>query len=275
MHEPALSRIRDSPRLRLTVLAGIAVLAAAALLALAAPTASAHHYSPIQPGARLGGGCTMNFVYEDAGGTRYVGSAGHCYDQAGVRAHTTDGEAFGTVVYQVDQAPSGPVDFALIEIDASWQDRVDPSVRHWGGPIGTGAPEPGTTTLHYGHGTGPGDAEPTRARQGVVLDTTEETGVQARIFPFSGGDSGGPILDEQGRAIGVLGQVFGKFGIAPTAELRWEPTMPVLLDHMEDQGWDLSVATAPLSEDVVERQVTQVEHCLSSPTGPHGCVRGP
>lgn len=243
------------------------------MLTVFVPTATAHHYSPIQPGARLAVGCTMNFLYEEANGTLYTGAAGHCYEDAGAPARTAGGERFGTVVYRIDQELDGPLDLALIRIDPGWHDQLDPAVRHWGGPIGTAAPVSGSTTLHYGHGIGPGNAEPSRPRTGVVVDNETGNGFRVQTFPFSFGDSGSPILDGDGHAIGILGEVAGTFGT--TTDLRWEPPMPLLLDHLAEQGWDLSVVTAPLNQDVVDRRVAQLEHCLDSPTGPHGCVTTP
>lgn len=257
------------PRMPGRCLPGLLIASGLIAVATLPLAATAHHYSPVQPGARLATGCTMNFIYEDPGGTLYTGAAGHCYDEAGVPARTDGGEPFGTVVYRIDQELDGPLDVALIEIDAAWHDRIDPAVRHWGGPVGTAAPLSGSTTLHYGHGIGPGNAEPTRPRTGVILKD-EPSGPRVQIFPFSFGDSGGPILDGDGRAVGILGEVV--IGGSRIADIHWETPMPVMLDHLADEGWDLSVVTAPLNQDVVDRRVAQLEHCLGSPTGPHGCV---
>lgn len=252
------------------------IAAAVVAISFAPMAATAHHFAPIQPGAPLQVDCTLNFIFEDGDGALYTATAGRCYEGPGETARTAGGDAFGTVVYHDDEDFTSVSGVSLISIDPGWHDRVDPSVRHWGGPTGVaGAPAHGSTTFHYGHGVGYGNAEPTRPRRGVVVDAHDDTGVYIRTHPFSFGDDGGPILDEDGRAVGLLDAVLSTISTEPEATMYWHPTMPSLLDHLAVHGWDLSVVTAPVNGDVVDRQVTQAVHCSSAPIGPDGCVSAP
>lgn len=174
----------------------------------------------IQPGALMiePSWCTLNFIFRDASATEgnetlYVGTAGHCFDELGQDVHVRgiDGP-IGTAVFILDgctgDCPPGK-DFGLIEIDPSfYEDRVDPSVRVWGGPLRSGTPELGTVVFAHGHGRGGQNVtdlpNASRSRAGVVRDANE-TRVNYHSAT-SGGDSGMPVMTKNGTAVGIHSQ---------------------------------------------------------------------
>ncbi|HEV8361101.1 MAG TPA: hypothetical protein VGR28_11675 [Candidatus Thermoplasmatota archaeon] len=176
----------------------------------------------IQPGARLTNGCTMNFIVRDAQGRLYFGTAGHCGDVGETLGVVDVGDAVATVVY--DRYWDGGMDFALARIDESFRGAVDPTLLHWGGPVGlaAGDPELFEVTFHYGWGNVYNVSETTRARVGVVL------GWDDAEFSYLGfaqpGDSGAPILDQDGRALGL--HVRSSLGVElpEVGDLRVDPS---------------------------------------------------
>lgn len=155
----------------------------------------------LRPGARMSGtGCTFNFVFDDAQGNLYIGTAGHCTSGVGQRVGAEGVGIFGTVVYDRN---SGVNDFSLIRIDANKHDRVNPTLCTWGGPVGAdpGGALPRDVFLEYGWGFATQFVPETRAR---VLG-------EANSYPThitwngvgSGGDSGAPIVNQAGYAMGI------------------------------------------------------------------------
>lgn len=184
----------------------------------------------VHPGALVrveGGWCTLGFLVVDdlhnKKQGRYMTTAGHCA-LPDPKADTTwpegegpeavvDGKRIGEVVYAVQDAER---DIALIRLD----DEVDasPAVLHWGGPTGLyteHSAEP-VTLRHVGNGVfvgalwnesfagvGERDVRLVSARTAIAPDTLSRHEVLAEGVA-SVGDSGSPVLDEQGRAVGVL-----------------------------------------------------------------------
>lgn len=169
--------------------------------------------------------CTANFVYEDADGNRYLGSAGHCvvpddkrathgpfadWNASGVRVRVAKGcqvtwsvdrcasergirertwWELGDVVYAWD----GHGDFVLVEIPPRHYDQVRTRLPHWGGPDGvTAGLERGETILLYGQGTDFHRTPPTRSRSGQSLGG-DRVGWSA-VGLGASGDSGASVV---------------------------------------------------------------------------------
>lgn len=262
----------------------VVTLLAVSLVGLA-PATSAQHPAYIQPGAERPQGqfpvCTYNFIFRDETGRRYIGIAGHCIglwsSEVGQEMHVTDIGRIGTVVWKAalptDRAPF-PVpegdpyacgalrpeggdycfDFALVEIDPALYGRINPAVRHWGGPTGI-VPreeiEAGSTMYHYGQGTGYGAHEMTRPRVGVVLGTVTGGCGYRSAFPFSGGDSGSPQIAGDGRALGLATQAEGDGALGMSLDC--------VLEAAAEAGYVLELETAPLT-DSVQREQDRIAH---------------
>jgi hypothetical protein len=141
----------------------------------------------------------LNFVFRE-GNEIYMGTAGHCTGFVGQRIGAAGVGQFGTVVYRIDQGVGS--DFALIRVDPSLRETVNPTMCAWGGPLGAEPTTiPGQHVHHYGWGTATNDFAQTRARAGVLLS------VSASAINFaglaSGGDSGSPTTNMDGDALGV------------------------------------------------------------------------
>lgn len=195
---------------------------------------------PIQPGAGIStpiGGCTLNFVYEDAQGTLYIGTAGHCAN-VGHRIRAGNVE-FGTVVYSENAYPI--IDFALILIDPEDYHLVSPAVRYWGGPTGLfqyGEGQRGDRVMEYGYGMGYSSTEYTRRRVGVLSTVHPQRYSAALNCIF--GDSGGPVLHgPTGKALGVVDvlQIPGTAGSLISYGLNRARILT---------GIDVTLVTAPL-----------------------------
>ena len=175
---------------------------------------------PVHPGARIdvdgshgggGGSCTANFVFRGSDGRDYIGTAGHCTlaesnisgdvgefaDADGAEVRDTDGRRIGQIAYAIQQEP---YDFALIRLDTGIA--FDNALPHWGVPTGINtATTASPTILHWvGHGVAIGEV--LYARSGLALSMSDPDQV-AGIGLIAPGDSGGPVVDSAGRAVGV------------------------------------------------------------------------
>lgn len=183
--------------------------------------------------------CTSNFVWEDAAGKLYLGTAGHCvlpadktathgpgadFDASGVKVRVcVERCTFGGFSGQVLRGSFvdlGPVayarqstggtgighDFGLIEIPASLYDQVDPGMPLWGGPTTSqpGRVIIGTPVCHYGYGVVWGETLATHGRVGSGLSTTTQ-GYSQIIHLAAGGDSGSGAVTCQAGAGGMHG----------------------------------------------------------------------
>jgi hypothetical protein len=198
----------------------------------AAPVATIHPgvmtFTPI-------GQCTANFVYFQ-GSEVYLGQAAHC---SGTGAETdTDGCSTGSlplgtpvdiegatkpgkIVYsswiamhtahEQDPVTCAFNDFALVRVDPADRARVNPTVPFWGGP--TGISRTGTQPLDAVYSFGNSSL-----RQGIELfqpkvgisggdDFGGWTHLAYQLLPGIPGDSGSPLLDSHGRAVGILSTI--------------------------------------------------------------------
>jgi hypothetical protein len=173
------------------------------------------------PGVRPGGTvqtdiglCTMNFLFRDPKGNRYIGTAGHCILGAGPVSRdggeknwppgtgpvAKDGndKRIGTFVYA---ALADPRDFSLIRLDPDVE--ASPEMCYFGGPTGVNEDEKGDLTVlhYYGNGIGAGSTVP--ARSGVAVGLPDKDHVYAAGLAVPG-DSGSGVISDDGRAVGVL-----------------------------------------------------------------------
>ncbi|MGH9274763.1 MAG: trypsin-like peptidase domain-containing protein [Acidimicrobiales bacterium] len=175
---------------------------------------------PVHPGARIdvagshggsGGGCTANFVFRGSDGRDYLGTAGHCTlaesnisgdvgefaDANGAVVKDANGRRIGQIAYAIQR---DPYDFALIRLDTGIA--FDKALPHWGAPTGTNTSTSASPTVlnWVGHGTVIGDV--LYARSGLALGTSDPNQIAA-VGLIAPGDSGGPVVDSSGRAVGV------------------------------------------------------------------------
>lgn len=194
------------------------------------------------PGIRPGGvfsniGCTMNFVFTD-GPNLYIGTAGHC-TTVGQRM-SAQGQQFGTTVYSLNAGLGN--DFALIRIDAAKVAQTNPQMCAFGGPTGVNAAgETGFGTLlgEYGWGVATFFSSATRAR--VHVEQNQGANSAQWIGEGSGGDSGAPLIDENGKAFAIhthgITPVLGVYGEAGTHIGR-------ALQLVRNAGFNVNVVTA-------------------------------
>ncbi|HWH08244.1 MAG TPA: trypsin-like serine protease [Candidatus Thermoplasmatota archaeon] len=181
----------------------------------------------IQPGQQVttpSGSCTLNFAYNGTGtkaGKVYIGTAAHCFTALGQPASAAGATNFGTVVYMGDYAginvgsfnngiPGTQVDFALIEVAPAYHGLVKGEVKgHPGLPKlvkAHGTVVRGDVFKFSGYGTGFHATQPTREMRVGVYTTGGSTQWNAAA-PIMPGDSGGPVLHADGKAVGVATHV--------------------------------------------------------------------
>ena len=211
----------------LTLVAGTASVAAAPAWAPAA-TASIHPGVPVRTEA---GQCTSNFVFAE-GSTVYLGMAAHCAggggptDVSGCETGSlplgspvavTGASQLGSLAYSSwltmrEVGETAPAtcrynDFALVELHPADAGRVNPSMPHWGGPVGLGSSTRSGSAV-YSYGTSPLrlGLTPLSPKVGVSLgDSGGGWNHNAlTLTPGIPGDSGSAFLDSRGRALGVL-----------------------------------------------------------------------
>jgi len=226
---------------------GVATLVAAALgtvtLVTVAPAAAVPAWAPagtatIHPGVQVrssAGQCTANFVFYDSDDV-FIGQAAHCTstggptDTNGCEATSlplgtpitiTGASQPGTLAYnswiamdewgETDANACAYNDFALVRIDPADWGRVNPSVPHWGGPVGmgTGSAPLGQRVYSYGNSSLRLGLTVLSPKTGLSLGSTGggwSTNVYT-VTPGIPGDSGSGFLDRSGRAMGVLSTV--------------------------------------------------------------------
>lgn len=193
----------------------------------------------IRPGVTVGGQlCTANFVFSSPrNASLYIGTASHCFklgpSRLGEEVPVARGALTGTLAYcswgaqehlracpdQRFGEPGYRDDFALVRVPDEHRDEVHPAMLVWGGPTGLAEPpEPGSTLYAYGNsgirdqyqGANAGDA-----RRGVVTHSNETVTVGHFTTPPAPGDSGSPVLAEDGNALGSLNTLSGRGDTPP------------------------------------------------------------
>jgi hypothetical protein len=98
-------------------------------------------------------------------------------------------------------------DFALVKLDPADVANVDPTIPHWGGPVGL-APSSceGQTVYSYGNSSLRLGITQTSPKTGACAldDISGWSHKVATVSPGIPGDSGSAFLDASGRALGVL-----------------------------------------------------------------------
>lgn len=218
-----------------TALSGVFAPSVDAAPANWAPAADA----AIRPGVLIetpgAGACTANFVFT-RGDRVYIGQAAHCAAQGSsgdtdgcrsqslplgteVTIHAADGSnRTGSLAYsswiamreagETDADACAYNDFALIEIGSGDVGDVNPSVPHFGGPVGIDDDGTSAGELVFSYGNSPlrlGFDE-LNPKWGVALGDVGG-GWSHNVYtmtPGVPGDSGSAFLDSDGEAIGVL-----------------------------------------------------------------------
>lgn len=173
----------------------------------------------VRPGAAVTigtDGCTMNFLFEgfrvhkgDRVSTgHYVATAGHCVVSPGVErtwsgntgpvAYDGGGRRIGTVVYAT---LTDPKDFAVIRIDS--EVKVNGQMCHWGGPLSMNRDLSKSPAVLRQSGQGDGFGQVVPGRTHVASSLADPHHVRA-FGPALYGDSGSPVITEDGAAVGVL-----------------------------------------------------------------------
>jgi hypothetical protein len=206
----------------------------------ASPASSAQTWAlastaTIHPGVQLftkGAQCTANFVYTDASAT-YIGQAAHCSGTGGntatngctsgtlpvgTQVQVTGASRPGVMVYNswatmqaLHEADSNTCqynDLALVKLDPADVGSVNPSVPHWGGPVGLNG-----SGLSFGQNLySYGNSELRFGISQLSPKTGTSTGDSGGGWnhgstmtnPGVPGDSGSGLLDSSGNAAGVL-----------------------------------------------------------------------
>jgi hypothetical protein len=226
-------------RIRVLGFGAVLALVATAALSTALPAGSAT-WAPaatatIHPGVQTytnGGQCTANFIYTDGSNT-YIGQAAHC-SSTGANTDTdgclTESLPLGTPVTVLGASHPGTLvynswiamqqagetnpdvcaynDLALVRLDPADVANVNPSIPHWGGPVGlnTAGTTSGSSVYSYGNSI---------LRLGITL-VSPKLGTSngdvgngwshavTTVSPGIPGDSGSAFLDASGRALGDL-----------------------------------------------------------------------
>jgi hypothetical protein len=192
----------------------------------------------VRPGAKLQNGptgtfCTFGFVFASrdgapshgiADGSVYIATAGHCsypfvvvdddddredhwsnYNGPLFFAFDANGDLYpiGTAAYAVK---TGTKDITFIRLFADVE--YDAQVCHFGGPTALaddGIDASPTVLHHYGQGVVVGNTLPGRTALAFSgLDNPEYIYALGLALP---GDSGSPVIDDGGRAIGQVGDI--------------------------------------------------------------------
>lgn len=194
----------------------------------------------IRPGAALGGGgCTGNFLFlDDDGATVYIGTAAHCVsddlaEDEATDSHGCDEDRYlpaepGTVAVRVEGANEPAVlaynswytmqerrdasdtecqfnDFALLRLSPADAARAHPAMWSFGGPTGDATDEAaGDVIFTHGATSLRPDVEALDARRGVIASAGTWSHGTFQLTPGLPGDSGSPVVRDDGQAIGIL-----------------------------------------------------------------------
>lgn len=257
--------------MRLRTLAGVAAGALGLVAGTLGTTGSAgadSHWAPaatatVHPGVQMftdGAQCTANFIYTDASST-YIGYAAHCAGTGG--ATETDGclagslplgtpveidgaSQPGTLAYsswlamqnagETDADACAYNDLALVRIHPDDVDNVNPSIPHWGGPVGVdtdGLPA-GDQVYSYGNSSLRFGITLLSPKTGLSLGTTGNgwSHPTYTVSPGIPGDSGSALLGPNGQAAGVLSTL----ALAPLAGSNNYADLASAIAYMHSHG---------------------------------------
>lgn len=264
-------------------------LSAAALVATGKPAsadtdAASAEEASIRPGVTMITGanqCTSNFVF--AGGNDvYLGYAAHCASQAagllaataingcqadslplGTEVGIQGASEPGTLAYsswltmqQEGEKRKNPCrynDFALVELAEADEGEVNPSVLALGGPTGlnTAGTQPGDKVyafqssglLSAGAKAGTSSGQTAGGWNHVVRTST----------PGLPGNSGGPFLDPQGRALGVLSTLNLAPGLGNNGVADLQRALTYMRTHEEEfSKVQLVAGTQPFNPEAAD-----------------------
>lgn len=243
----------------------------------AAPEWADAEDATISPGVQMiteGGQCTANFVFTDDSEV-YLGYAAHCAGTGGSTATngceagtlptgTTEVEIQGasqpgTLAYSswetmqdLDETDADTCqfnDFALVALHHDDHDAVSPSIPFWGGPDGLGESSATMDKVYtYGNSSLRLGIELLSPKEGYSLGQSA-SGWNHPVYtltPGIPGDSGSAVLDQDGRALGVLSTL----ALAPLAGSNGVTDLALALDYANDGGGmdvDLATDTAPFA----------------------------
>ncbi len=208
----------------------------------------------VRPGALVEtrvGFCTMNFLFRDAAGRRYIGTAGHCiltgkdersWGGGGPVAKDSRGRAIGRFRYA---ALRGEKDFALIRLNDRGERAARPSMCHFGGPTGVDTTRPGgfLALKHFGQGIVTGTVLAARTFTSNGMRNPDHVFAQGAVAP---GDSGGPVTrGANGRGVGAVvtvGLHFDQAGPGTVGITRLGPQTSRAQRVISER---LSIVTAP------------------------------
>jgi hypothetical protein len=215
----------------------------------------------VRPGAHVttsaDTGGSLNFLFRGSDGHRYVGTAGHLLaDEAthvwkkdGPTAQIDDGTTIGRAAFAWNFNEQ-PRDFALIRLTPGV--KADPAMCHWGGPTGinTDTAAGPIVLRHYGQGMGISEIVPARTLIASTMANDEMVGAFGIAAP---GDSGSPVISEDGRAVGlqvVAGAIWGTVlpeteGLTP-GDVGIYRLGPQVEAAEKALGIELKLLTAPL-----------------------------
>ncbi|MGQ0844488.1 MAG: serine protease [Sporichthyaceae bacterium] len=192
--------------------------------------------------------CTANFVFVDAAANLYFGQSAHCArkeqkEVAQPTGCTFGSKPLGTPVKFPDSNVTGELaysswltmqkvrekdmnacvdnDFALVKVPRFAHNQVNPTMPLFYGPSGlnTGGTTMGDTVVGFGNSPTRQGLSDVKPKQSVSVGTVQD-GWAHLIYsatPGIPGDSGGPYLDAQGRALGSLSKMV--LGPAPGANV--------------------------------------------------------
>ena len=191
--------------------------------------------SGVRPGAYIEtdvGGCTLAFLYKGADGYRYAATAGHCVLgpdvdgdkkwKAGTGPVVKDaaGKVIGRFAYAHQQGSY--VDFALVRLDRRIP--ASPQMCHFGGPTATNhtVSVDSVNFQNYSHGVAVGDLVPGRTSHAPF--GLYQADYVWSFGAFAPGDSGGPVISDDGRAVGVVASL-GVSGFGNNLIIRVGPAV--------------------------------------------------
>jgi hypothetical protein len=231
-----------------------------------------------------GGQCTANFIFSN-GTDVFIGQAAHCSGQGAATATNGcdqaadplpigtaveivgfDGNSyFGTLAYsswntmlargETDANTCNYNDFALVRLAQADHGNANPSLPYWGGPNGlrTTATQAGEAVYTYGNSGLRFGVSALSPKSGTSLGTSGG-GWNHTIYtatPGIPGDSGSPVLDAQGRGLGVLVTV----AIAPLAGSNGVSDLNRVLTYARTNGGlgnlQLQLGTEPFNANAV------------------------